>query len=213
TIQVALPPSIVDSPSAIDHRLSSLNEQFEVIKEELNIKHIELLDSVTGKVQVIVKPNAKILGPKYGAAVQNIIREAKAGNYQQLENGNYLVQINEGEDGNPRLRDIELSPEEIEIAYQSLDEGKGHTQVEASQGVVVILQTEITAELLREGYARDIVRTIQDLRKQADLHVADRIKVGLITESPDIQAAISEFESYIRKETLAEEITPEKRQT
>jgi isoleucyl-tRNA synthetase len=180
---------------------ATLGEQLDVIQEELNIKEIEFLDSVAGKVQIIVKPNAKILGPKYGGAVQNIIREAKSGNYQQLENGNYKV------------LEYELTPEEIEIAYQSLDEGKGHTQVEASQGMVVILHTEITAELLREGYARDIVRTIQDLRKQADLNVADRIKVGLTTESPDIQSAISEFESYIKKETLAVEITPDKRAT
>ena len=156
---------------------------------------------MAGKVQLMVKPNAKILGPKYGGAVQDIIREAKSGNYQQLENGHYKV------------LEYELTPEEIEIAYQSLDESLGHTQVEASQGVVVILHTEITAELLREGFARDMVRSIQDLRKQADLNVADRIKVGLTTTDPEIQKAIMEFEEYIKKETLAVEVSSEKQST
>ncbi|MGE3278485.1 MAG: class I tRNA ligase family protein [Candidatus Altimarinota bacterium] len=209
-IEVALPPS---SEGEDGHpRLSvRLAEQLDVIREELNVKEIEFLDSVAGKVQLLVKPNARLLGPKYGAAVQDIIRKAKEGAYHQLKNGNYLVQILESEDGHPRPRDIELTPDEIEISYQPLDEGKGHQQVESDQGIVVILETEITSELLREGYARDIVRSIQDLRKQADLNVADRIKVGLTTTDPEAQKAIVEFEEYIKKETLAVEISADKR--
>jgi len=191
-IEVALPPGLV---------ASGLQQQVEVIKEELNIKEIEFLDSVAGKVQLLVKPNARLLGPKYGAAVQEIIRKAKEGAYHQLKNGNYQVM------------DYELTPDEIEISYQPLDEGKGHQQVESDQGIVVILETQITPELLREGYARDMVRSIQDLRKQADLNVADRIKVGLTTTDPEAQKAIAEFEDYIKKETLAVEITAEKRST
>jgi broad specificity phosphatase PhoE len=197
-IEVALPPS---PEGGVHESRLHLAEQIDVIREELNIKEIVFLDSVTGKVQIMVKPNAKILGPKYGAAVQHIIREAKAGNYQQLANGNYQV------------LEYELTPEEIEIAYESLSAEKGHQQVQADRGMVVILDTHVTAELLREGYARDIVRTIQDLRKQADLNVSDHIIVGLSTESKDIQHAISEFQSYIMKETLATEITAEKRMT
>jgi len=191
-IEVALPPSYSDKAK------KQLEEQLDVIQEELNVKEVKFLDSTAGKVKIIVKPNGKILGPKLGAAVQEVIREAKAGNYTQLKSGNYQV------------LDHELTPEEIEIAYESLEEGSGKEEVEADQGIVVILNTKLTAELQREGYARDIVRTIQDLRKQADLNVADRIKVSLSTDAKDVQKAINEFENYIMKETLAVEISAEK---
>ncbi len=191
TLEVALPPS--ENGDTIP-----LDEQLEVIQEELNVKDIVFLESVEGKVKVIVKPNGKLLGPKLGAAVQQVIREAKAGNYTQLENGNYQV------------LEHELTPEEIEIAYQSLDEGEGHHAVEADAGIVVILDTAVTPELEREGYARDIVRSVQNLRKEADLNVSDRIKVGLSTDAEDIQKAIAEYQDYIKDETLAVEISADK---
>ncbi|MDP3975454.1 MAG: class I tRNA ligase family protein [bacterium] len=187
-VEVALPASFT----------GDLGEHLEVLKEELNVKEIELLASVDGKVKVVVKPNGRLLGPKLGAAVQDVIREAKAGNFKRLENGNYQVLGHE------------LTPEEIEVVYQALDEGDKHLEVQADQGLVVILHTDVTPELQREGYARDLVRGIQDLRKQADLNVADRIRVGISTEAKDVQRAVDEFENYIQKETLAVAVQAEK---
>jgi|CXWL01.1.fsa_nt_gi isoleucyl-tRNA synthetase len=192
-IEVALPAS--------NSTLPTTSSELAVIQEELNVKEVRFLESVQGRVQIMVKPNARVLGPKYGAAVQTIIKEAKSGNYTQLANGNYQV------------LEYELTPEEIEIAYESLVTEKGHHVVEAQQGMVVILDTEVTPELQREGYARDMVRAIQDLRKQADLKVSDRIIVGLTTEAAEIQHAISEFQDYIKRETLATDISAEKRST
>jgi isoleucyl-tRNA synthetase len=216
TLEVALPPA----PEGEVGKPRHLDEQLEVIKEELNIKDIVFLESVEGKVKVIVKPNGKLLGPKLGAAVQNVIREAKAGNYSQLDNGNYLVHVSssqsvddvplKGGRGAQATEGVELTPEEIEIAYQSLDEGEGHHAVEADAGIVVILDTAVTPELEREGYARDLIRSVQNLRKEADLNVADRIKVGLTTDAEDVQKAINEFQDYIKSETLAVEIQEEK---
>lgn len=189
TLEVALPPTL---------DAKSLSEQLEVIQEELNVKNIEFLESVEGKVKVIVKPNGKLLGPKLGSAVQDVIREAKAGNYTQLDNGNFQV------------LDHELTPEEIEIAYQSMDEGEGHHAVEADAGIVVILDTAVTPELEREGYAREMIRAVQNLRKEADLNVADRITVGLQTDAEEVQKAIAEHQDYISSETLAVELKAEK---
>jgi isoleucyl-tRNA synthetase len=213
TLEVALPPS-----EGTD--TMNLEEQLDVIKEELNVKNIVFLESVEGKVKVIVKPNGKLLGPKLGAAVQDVIREAKAGNYTQLDNGNYLVNIARGKAetdvplkggrGASATEGVELTPEEIEIAYQTLDEGEGHHAVEADAGIVVILDTAVTPELEREGFARDMIRAIQNLRKEADLNVADRIKVGLTTDAKDVQKAISEYQDYIKAETLAVEILADK---
>lgn len=174
-------------------------ESIEIIQEELNVKELEILSSVEGHVRTILKPNARMIGPIYGAAVQDIIREAKAGHFEKLENGNVKV------------LDYELSPDQVEIQYLPLGDITG--QVASDQGIVVILDTRISPELLREGYARDIIRSIQDLRKQADLNVSDRIKAAVTTDVPEIQHAISEFQGEIQKETLAVELASEKLST
>ncbi len=78
----------------------------------------------------------------------------------------------------------------------------------AAQGhsVVVVLATELTEELIREGLARELVRTIQDRRKEMGCQFTDRIVIGLATESVELVAAIAQFSDYICGETLAVEI-------
>lgn len=75
----------------------------------------------------------------------------------------------------------------------------------AAQGhaVVVVLATELTEELIREGLARELVRTIQDRRKEMGCQFTDRIVVGIVTESAEVRSAIAQFGDYIRGETLA----------
>jgi len=91
-----------------------------------------------------------------------------------------------------------LLPEELEIRYLSKD-GFG---VESAEGLVVALDLQITDALKLEGQARDIVRVIQDLRKNADYNVEDRIIVSL--SGADI--IVQKFTDYIKKETLANDI-------
>ena len=78
----------------------------------------------------------------------------------------------------------------------------------AAQGdnVVVVLSTELTSELIREGKARDFVRLVQDIRKEIELEYVDRIELGVVTDSGDLRSAIEENEAYIRGETLADSI-------
>jgi isoleucyl-tRNA synthetase len=180
-IELALPEKI--NPAII-------KEQLDVIKEELNVKDVTWIKDLENTVQVVARPNAKLLGPKYGADVQKIIIAAKEGKFKKLE------------DGRVQVLDFELKPEEFEIAYL----GKEGQNVESNEGVVVILDTNVTPELKLEGIARDIVRTIQDLRKQADLNVSDRIVVGIKTSDVEVKDAIEKFTDYIQKETLAEGI-------
>ena len=73
----------------------------------------------------------------------------------------------------------------------------------APSGCVVVLATELTPELVREGNARDLVRLIQDRRKELNLQFTDRIEVGIVTESAELRAAIEENLDYIKQETLA----------
>lgn len=176
-IQIGLPQNVSQDV---------LREEEDVIKEELNIKEIEYVKNADEIAHLIAKPDARKLGPKYGKEVQHIIKEAKAGNFEKLENGNI------------RVLDYEILPEEIEIGY----EGKEGFGVESDKGIVVALDVHITEELKKEGIARDLIRVIQDLRKEADYNVDDRIQVGIKGHSE----VVASFNDYIKKETLATEI-------
>jgi len=169
---------------------NTIKEQVNVICEELNVKELTWITDLEKTVQVIAKPNGKLLGPKYGADVQKIISAAKEGKFKQLP------------DGSVKVLNYTLLPEEFKIAYV----GKEGQNVESDQGVVVMLDTTITPELKREGIARDLVRSIQDLRKQANLKVNNRIEVGIQTKDKQVREAIEQFAQYIQHETLAKDL-------
>ena len=98
---------------------------------------------------------------------------------------------------------IDLDEAEIEVRLQA----KAGWTAAQGQGVVVVLATELTPELLAEGLARDFIRVIQDLRKEQDCEFTDKIDIGLVTESEDLQAAVEHFRDYIAGETLAASIS------
>jgi len=164
-----------------------LNDQIEIIKEELNVKDIELIDNPKDLAEVIARPNAKLLGPKYGKDVQKIIIEAKNGKFEKLDNGNI------------KILEFELTPDEMEIAYL----GKEGMDVETEEGILIALDTKITPELKLEGQARDLVRQIQEMRKSADYKVDDRIQIAIIGTDDDL---IEKFGNYIKTETLSTSI-------
>jgi len=108
---------------------------------------------------------------------------------------------------NAKLLDIikeELNVKEIEFKAK-IEEGKDWL-IGEEKGLKVALNIEITPELKREGFARDLVRVIQEMRKKAGLEVSDRIELSLESEDKDIQKAIAEWQDYIKKETLAERL-------
>ncbi len=178
-VKIALPEGVSES---------LLDDQKEVILEELNVKDLELMSDGTDMVEMHVTVNAKLLGPKYGADVQHIIKAVKEGQFEI--------------DGNRvKVLKFMLEEDEVEIGYK----GKEGLDVESEAGMVVALDAEITDELRREGYARDVVRYIQELRKEADYQVDDRISV-LVETSGDLKEAVAEFSDYIKKETLADEL-------
>ncbi|MBW7954772.1 isoleucine--tRNA ligase [Candidatus Gracilibacteria bacterium] len=169
-----------------------LDTYFEdIIKDELNVK--EILNFKENEIpSQICKPNAKLIGPKFGQNVKFIISQAKQGNFKLLDNGNVLV----GE--------FELLKEEFELEFVVNGELDNTLElIESSNGKIVSLSTEINDELLLEGYARDIVRHIQESRKEADYKVDDRIVVGLTSENPILKDILNKFGSYIEKETLS----------
>ncbi|MFA5948138.1 MAG: isoleucine--tRNA ligase [Candidatus Gracilibacteria bacterium] len=163
--------------------------QKDVILEELNVKDLEIIKEATEIAQTQIIPNSKLIGPKFGKDVQYIINEVKAGNFTMIENGRLKV------------GPFELEKDEFEVGFK----GKEGFDVMSDEGVLVALDTTISEELKKEGYARDMVRVIQDLRKEADFQVNDRIYV-LIEGSANILNAVTDFADYIKRETLTDEI-------
>ncbi len=186
-LKVRQPLAKVQVALAEQYDISLLEEEMEIIKEELNVKKVEVIQNPSDLATVIAKPNAKLLGPKYGKEVQTIIQTAKSGNFERLDSGNIKV------------LDYELTAEEMEIAYMS----KEGADIETDAGILVALDTKITPELEMEGKARDLVRQIQELRKTANYKVDDRITVALIGAD---KALLENFGDYIKAETLATEI-------
>ncbi len=158
----------------------------EIIKEELNVKEVIVADmwSIAKK---ICKPNARLIGPRFGAKVQDIIREAKAGNFIELD------------DGWVKVGEYELMKWEFEIAYEVSETSTA--DIQAWFSMVIAMDTVVTDELLTEGYTRDIIRSIQDARKEAGYNVSDRITLNLIWDMRD--RILEKFQSYIESETLS----------
>ncbi|MBU1019195.1 MAG: isoleucine--tRNA ligase [Patescibacteria group bacterium] len=160
-----------------------------VVKEELNVKEVEILKDASKVAELIARPNAQLLGPKYGGEVQKIIKLAREGKFKV--SGDTVA-----------IGKYKLSGDEVELGYK----GKEGFDVASEGGVVVAMDTKITEELKREGYARDIVRYIQDMRKEADYEISDYILVGIESKG-EIGKAVYEFEKYISGETLAKRLT------
>lgn len=179
-VQVGLPDSV--DPKIVE-------AQKEVILEELNCKELEVLTEVGDVVQKVVKPDARKLGPKFGKDVQKIIQQVKEGEFEELENGGIKV----GE--------FKLEPGEFEIGF----EGVEGFDVQGEAGFVVILDTTITDDLRHEGYAREVVRFVQEMRKKANYEVYERIYLQ-VKASNDIEKAVTQFADYIKRETLAIEL-------
>lgn len=179
-VQVGLPASV---------KAELVLAQQEVICEELNVKKLEILKDVQEVVKYVVMPNARMLGPKYGKYVQIIIQKAKAGEFTLQE------------DGKVRVGEFTLEPEEVQIGFQ----GQEGFDVASANGISVVLDTAVTEELKLEGFAREVVRGIQDLRKEANYKVDDRIYV-LVESQGQIAQAITQFADYVKRETLANEL-------
>jgi isoleucyl-tRNA synthetase len=166
----------------------------DLFMDELNVKRVRLLDSATEAVSHTVKPLPKQLGQKYGnkfPAIQKAIlaMRAEEAAHTLLEGNPLKVQA----DG----QTYDILPEEVEVKALARE---GFAVAEEG-AYVAALVTELTPELVQEGLAREFVRRVQDLRKSADLDIADRIEL-FVEASPGLRSAIEVHRDYITTETL-----------
>lgn len=173
-----------------------------LIEDELNVKSVRLLDTAAEVVTYKLHPLPKQLGQKYASefpAIRRALLELEPEPAAQRLLAGQSLEIEVGD------KHLEILPTEVEVRI----EAQSGFSAAADGAYVAALDTDITPELATEGLAREIVRRIQDLRKQADLNVDERVVVEFQTDpSASVRQAMTRFSDYIREETLADELRP-----
>jgi len=160
----------------------------DLIRDEVNVKDVELTTDLAAHGSFEVTVNARAAGPRLGKDVQRVIKAVKAGQWTTSPAGGVVA------DG------IELKEGEFERRLVSKDAGAA-AELSGSSGIVV-LDTAVTPELEAEGLARDLVRVVQQARRDKGLDVSDRIRLTIDAPGPVVAAART-HEQLLRNETLA----------
>ncbi|HKS50526.1 MAG TPA: isoleucine--tRNA ligase [Pseudonocardiaceae bacterium] len=163
----------------------------DLIRDEVNVKTVELTDDVAAHGRFELSVNARACGPRLGGDTQKVIRAVKEGDWER------------GPDGVVTAAGIPLLEGEFTERLVAADPAET-AALPAGSGLVV-LHTALTPELTAEGIARDLVRVAQQARKQAGLDVTDR--VVLTIDAPEaVRAAAREHEQFIAGEVLAQQV-------
>ncbi|WP_340199568.1 isoleucine--tRNA ligase [Ascidiimonas sp. W6] len=172
----------------------------DLIKAEVNVKEIELLDDASGILVKKIKPNFKVLGPKFGkdmGLISKAIQQLEASDINKIEEmGNLTLDING--------KNINLGLDEVEISSQDIE----GWLVANSGTLTVALDVIMTNDLKEEGIARELVNRIQNLRKDSGFLVTDKINVRLQKDGL-IDTAVKNNLAYIKTETLTSELVLE----
>jgi isoleucyl-tRNA synthetase len=163
-----------------------------LIADELNVKHVDLSEDVTSSASFVLRPNGKVLGPKLGPDVQKVMKAAREGSWS-LEG-----------DGTVSVAGQSLQPGEFELALEAR-EGQAAAAMRGSD-TVVNLDTVVSPELREEGMARDLIRLVQNARRDGGLEVTDRIRLDLHLPDENIAAAVRRHESTVAESVLATEV-------
>lgn len=167
-----------------------LQKYGDIIKEEVNVKEIWPFESET-PITKIFKPIGSQLSAKFGKDTGQIIANGKQGNIRELDNGQVEV-------FSPQWWSWILNAEDYEIAYDGLD--GNDTAVEG--GMIARLDLELTPELEREGVARELSRFLNQMRKDADFAVEQKVKLTYQTQSQTLEALMQEFAEFLQGEAL-----------
>ncbi|VXB39330.1 Isoleucine--tRNA ligase [Flavobacterium sp. 9AF] len=176
---------------------SEIEAVADLIKAEVNVKEIELLDDASGVLVKQIKPNFKALGPRFGKDMGLVSKEIQSLTNEQInlldKEGQIMLEISG--------KSITLTTEDVEISSQDIP----GWLVANSNGITVALDITINEQLRNEGVARELVNRIQNIRKDSGFEVTDKIKVS-IENNAIIENAILENETYIKSETLTDEL-------
>ncbi|HWS60270.1 MAG TPA: isoleucine--tRNA ligase [Flavobacterium sp.] len=194
-IKVRQPLQKVMIPILDKNQQAEIEAISDLVKAEVNVKEIVLLDDASGILIKQIKPNFKTLGPRFGKDIGLIskqIQEFSQEQINQLDAKGSLDIVVSGKTITLSLDDVEISSQDIEGWL-----------VANANGITVALDITITEELKEEGIARELVNRIQNIRKDSGFEVTDKIKVTL-QKNAILEKAVKSNENYIKSETLTE---------
>ena len=187
-LRVRLPLAKITVATGHAERLAPFAD---LLRDELNVKAVEFDSNVDSYSTSQLKLVPRVLGPRLGKDVQRVIKAVKTGDWS-VEGDTVTAGGVVLEDGEYELTMVAVDAEHTE----ALPDGAG----------VLVLDTEVTEELAAEGLARDVVRVVQQARKDAGLDVTDRVAVALDTAG-DVRAAVEAHADFVKGETLALELS------
>lgn len=171
----------------------------DIILDEVNVKEVEYVKDESGIVSKSAKPNFPVLGKRLGSKMKAVAAKINDLGNEEIttfeQDGVIELSLDNGET-------VRISSDELEIQRTGL---KGWS-VETEKGITVAVDTELTPELIQEGLSREFVNRIQNMRKEADFEVTDRIVVGF-SGSEELTEAVQSSLDSIKTEILAEEIS------
>jgi isoleucyl-tRNA synthetase len=194
-IKVRQPLQKVMIPILDEKQRAEIEAVSDLIKAEVNVKEIELLDDASGVLVKQIKPNFKALGPRFGKDMGLIAKEIQNLSTEQINELDTKGELPLVISGNS----IILTSDDVEISSQDIP----GWLVANANGITVALDITLTEELIKEGIARELVNRIQNLRKDSGFEVTDKIKVHL-QPSDGLEKAVAANENYIKSETLTE---------
>lgn len=198
-LKVRQPLSLVEVILADQTHQAWLERHAGLICDELNVKRVEFAHEADQYITYTVLPDLKRLGPRLGKRLPALRKH-----FSQADGGRLLAELETHGRLSVRLPDgtVALDRQDVQIRLQAKP---GWT---AAQGpsCVVVLSTELTDRLIAEGLARELVHAVQNRRKEMGCQYTDRIIVGVVTESDELQAAVEQFQEYIQAETLTVEL-------
>jgi isoleucyl-tRNA synthetase len=201
-IKVRQPLQKIMIPVSSETQKNEIEAVADLIKSEVNVKEIELLDDASGILVKQIKPNFKVLGPKFGKEMKLIAAEVaklEQEDIQKIEQeGEISIQI-KNNSINLQLQDVEITSQDIEGWL-----------VASSGSLTVALDVTINEELRKEGIARELVNRIQNMRKDSGFEVTDKIKVKLLKDG-FVENAVADNLEYIKTETLTGELNFEEK--
>lgn len=168
----------------------------EIIADEVNVKNIAFENNIEDLAELKLAINFKKIGAAMGPKIKDIMAATKSGNWKKInENEIEIAGIN--------LKNDDFS---LKLTPKNHDDKNVAIQALSDNSHLISLDLIVTEELKQEGLARDIVRLIQQARKDADLDVADRVKIRISSEQAEIADIVKNFNEYIKEQVLAEEL-------
>ena len=195
-LKVRQPLTLVEVILADTEHQEWLQEHAALICEELNVKEVQFTQNADQYINYQVQPNFKRLGKRVGKLIPQVKKALGEADGAALmselqDKGNITLTLGE--------ETVELDAEDVQVRLQAKPGWA------AAQGnlCVVVLNTELSDELIREGYSNDLVRFVQDRRKELDLDFTARIEIGVVIDSAEVKQGITENLEHITSETLA----------